>query len=499
MVLVVCFGREFMANAIIGYFRSGTMVKSSFCGVVMAFTILALLKYPGAAYAYLLFTVAFNALLLFGFRQKRLFFDTFIGMFFWLGFWMKFTYIIVFMNTGPGEPIGEFNFTAAAYDYALNVSSLGAIAFLLAGLFRERFFSYPAANAGQDLSALDWVYSRFKKPIWALFVLGVLAVTVSNAYLGIYQKGLPPRTVLPFGLSGIYSLSLLFGLASLSAVLLNCEFKFKSSPYLVSLLALFECFFSNCSMYSRGMILNGSALILGAAQNARMRGMAMAGRFKIIVVGLFFFMFAASILGVNHLRTFVFEMTDAGSMAGSGMNSPEDIINSTSLPFFVNRWVGVEGVMAVTSYDKRGWDFWREAWRERYNSVGTSLYDRTVAVRNSLYLKNTATKHFISLPGIIAFFCYPGSLVFQFVSLFALGLFGALFEVLVYKLGGANIILCALMGQVIAGRYAHFGYVPRQSYLLVGGILIVAVGVFVLNKASARFFPAAGLPSQNQQ
>lgn len=52
--------------------------------------------------------------------------------------------------------------------------------------------------------------------------------------------------------------------------------------------------------------------------------------------------------------------------------------------------------------------------------------------------------HFVSLPGIVAFFYYPGSIPF----------------------------LCALFGQVIAFRYVSLGYVPGQSYLLLESLFL---------------------------
>jgi uncharacterized membrane protein len=56
--------------------------------------------------------------------------------------------------------------------------------------------------------------------------------------------------------------------------------------------------------------------------------------------------------------------------------------------------------------------------------------------------------------------------------MFALGSFAAFVEFSVYKLGGMNVILCALLAQVVAFRFASFGYVPAQSYLLFGSLFL---------------------------
>ena len=45
-------------------------------------------------------------------------------------------------------------------------------------------------------------------------------------------------------------------------------------------------------------------------------------------------------------------------------------------------------------------------------------------------------------------------------------------ELTAYKLSNKNIIFASLIGQVVAYRLIHFGYIPAQSYLLVGSIIL---------------------------
>ena len=112
---------------------------------------------------------------------------------------------------------------------------------------------------------------------------------------------------------------------------------------------------------------------------------------------------------------------------------------------------------------------------------GTSFYDLKIA--SSGYSKMDFSKHhFISLPGILAFFYYPGSFAFLFVTLFLAGTFAAAIEISIYKLSGSNVILCSLLAQVIAYRYAHFGYVPGRSYLLFGTLFLNVLLIYSVNK-----------------
>jgi hypothetical protein len=444
-------------------------------------TFFSLLKYPGRGVVYILFSIAFNGLLLAGFRKNKIFFDTFIGLFFWLGFWFKFSVILLFRGGSFPESTGNFDFSGAAFDHALLVSSVGAVALIVASFIRGNYFSYAKSRVINDNRLILDVYKRYRNIILTSFVFLFVMIAGTNVWLGIYQRGSVPQTILPFGLNGVYTWLLLFGLTSFSAVFLDCEFKINKNPYLVALLSVLETFCSNVSMLSRGMILNTSALILGVHEDQKTQGSFLNIRFKIIILTAFIVLFISSIFMVTIVRTYRF------SIDSTEISLPKTISGSYNMTssIFVNRWVGIEGAMAVSSYQNLGWGLWVQSWQEKFSNTGTSFYDKEIA--KSWYADvNLLNHHFISLPGILAFFYYPGSYIFLFFSMALLGIIGATIESTVYKLSGANIILCSLMAQVIAYRYAHFGYVPKQSYLLIGTIILNVFMIYFLNKICKR-------------
>jgi len=446
---------------------------------VVFLTLLALPKYPGHAYMFLIFSGVFNGLLFAGFRKKALFFDTFIGIFLWLGFWFKFSATLLLRGGRFVDATGGFDFSGPAFDRALLVGAIGAAALLVASLIRGRcWFSYPDAPiAGQRQRILD-TYERYRKVILFSFVSLFIIVGATNVWLGIYQRGCMPRTILPFGLNGVYTWLLLFGLTSLSAVILDCECRTNSRPYSVLSLALLETFCSSVSMLSRGMIINAGTLAFGVDGAQKAKAFWLDARFKMIAVVAAIFLFAGSIFTVNFLRAYRFQL------APSRLSATDATIQTyyTSSALFIGRWVGIEGAVAVSSYPDLGWNLWTRAWQERASTFGTSLYDREIS-RSAYGNENLASHHFISMPGILAFCYYPGSYAVLFCSMFLLGLGGAAIEIMVYRSCGSNVILCSLMAQVIAYRYAHFGYAPRQSYLLIGTMLANVLLLFVLNRA----------------
>ncbi|MEN6318162.1 MAG: hypothetical protein ABFD82_05355 [Syntrophaceae bacterium] len=488
-------------------------VFSLFVCVLSFFT---LMSYPGHAIVYTIFTLALNTLFVCGFTKRKIFFDTFMGVFFWLGFWLKFSVRVAFMGGKfqAAEQIGEFTGSGADYDRALLVSACGVTALLIARFIRSKFlFTYADVNKQVRLEGAFALYRNHRRIVLVSFVTLFVVITVANVAFGIYQRGSVPRAILPFGLSGVCAWLLLFGLASFSAVILDCEFRLKSAPYLVTIISFLESFFSNVSMLSRGMILNGGSLVLGLIENAKRRCFGARLRYKIVIPILFLALFASSVFAVNHLRKnlFYYNFATPTSISKSfifkslfaslsiDMDSPAVrfvVEGLTDLEvLLLDRWTGIEGAMAVSSYSGLGWDLWKTAWQERYSHSGTSMYD--VKILRSPFA-DMSEHHFISLPGIVAFFYYPGSYVFLFFSMLLLGLFGAGIEILTFKFSGGNIILCSLIAQVVAYRYASFGYVPYQSYLLFGSIFLNVLIIYCSDRLLLYFNKTKGQIYQSE-
>ncbi len=451
-------------------------------------------NYSGNWLVYLLFTLVANALLINGFRRRALFFDTFIGIFLWLGFWLKFSLRMALNQAAFGDALA-FDGSPEAFDLALIVSSCGLAALLLASVVRERFFVYPNEAPACNPSGLFLLYRRYRLQCVAAFLAMVMLVAVSNAWLGIYQRGMVAQTVLPYGLNGVYKWLLQFGLASLSALIIRFEIELNRNLTLMAAVpALLESFLSNVSLLSRGMILNSAGLALGGARllsSMKVR----VGFPRIAAVAIAFaVLFAASVLTVNFLRATSYE--DAVAVSPTQPAPSATTIKHMTVPLFLDRWIGIEGVVAVSSSKALGWDLWREAWQERFREGALSIYDKRFVDTPYTANPDAPKFHFVSLPGIVAFLYFPGSLVFLFVALAFCGLLAAAIEIATYRYAGQNWVLCSLVAQVIAFRYAHFGYVPAQSYLLFGTLVLNVAILFAADRILRRSLAAPAVAAQ---
>ncbi|HVS26490.1 MAG TPA: hypothetical protein VHE58_04235 [Burkholderiales bacterium] len=468
-----------------------------FYALICVLSFLAFLEYPGQGQIYVLFTIISTALLYFGFRKNAIFFDTFIGIFFWLGFWLKLTFRVAFLDGQFHEPVGNFDGSGAAFDRALLVTSCGFLGLLSVSFLRAKYvFTYPEKITEVAQKGLIQVYQHHRKVVLLGFVILFVTVAVINIYFGIYQRGAIPRTILPYGLSGIYSWLLLFGLASISALILHFEFTLnKKTSYPVVILSLVEGFLTNVSLLSRGMILNTGALGYGVFRSLKFYSIESSFRFLVVSFLIFILLFGTSVILVEHLRSIdprVLESINISDLRSFDafkklllklhINNIKVLAKGRETPavLILDRWVGIEGVMAVSSYPKQGWDLWSEAWKETPSNK-MSFYDTNLITSPYRYTDRTKY-HYISLPGILAFCFYPGSFPFLFCCMFILGAIAAAIEISVFKLGGGNIILCALLAQVVASRFAHFGYVPSRSYLLFGSLYLNLFIIYFSNE-----------------
>ena len=130
-----------------------------FCSFIVLF-LKAFFLYDGSKIYYFLFTIISFYLLFFSFRKKSFFYENFLGVFLFLGFWFKFS-IILALNLGYGEGIDGLNqkITSQNFDDALVISFFGFLGFIFFGHFREIYLNYPKKIHTLDLSFLYNKYS----------------------------------------------------------------------------------------------------------------------------------------------------------------------------------------------------------------------------------------------------------------------------------------------------------------------------------------------------
>ena len=465
--------------------------KIVFCFLIIFLTYCGFNSYEGNKIIYLFFSIISNYLIYFSFRKNSIFFETFLGLLLWLGFWFKFTCIIAFTDGVFREGVGLFNYTPESFNETLLVSQIGILSFILAGYFREIFiFKYPSKL--NFFFKTNNFFKKKRKLIWIIFLIFFTLIAISNFYFKIYQKGLLPIYDFNFVFSGTYKWLLLFGLTSISAIIIFLEANaFRKFFVFSSLLIFFETFLSSLSMLSRGMIFNAFALLFGIYKFSNKLNIHSKLTYYLKFLSIILVLFYISVVSVNYIRANYFYVGKSAQFVFKKEEVKRKFSNfsehhSEILYLSVNRWVGVDGVMSVISKKEiLNKMFLLNSFKERANAIQPTFYE----LKFDLEISKNVVQVYESvkdvkgntLPGIIAFLFYSGSYYFLFISMFIICIIGSLIEYLAFRLSSNNLIFSALIGQVISYRLIHFGYLPHQSYLLFGTIIITIFLVYLTN------------------
>jgi hypothetical protein len=145
--------------------------------------------------------------------------------------------------------------------------------------------------------------------------------------------------------------------------------------------------------------------------------------------------------------------------------------------FAVDRWVGVEGVMAISAYSNKGVDLLSQGLLERREIGKDNLYVEIVSP--AFYgVVDKSKFEFSEIPGAIAFLYYGNQFWIVAFGMFLLVFFVLASEALVFKLT-LNPLVGALWGGVAANAVAQMGVAPRSLLIffleMISGIAAICL------------------------
>lgn len=454
-----------------------------------------LFHHAGSKFVFTIFSIVSLAMLLSGIYRRASYGYLFLVIFLWLGFWFKLTANFLILGHFPfGEPVGNFNSSMAAWDEVLWIAS-GANVGVLCGGFLYGLF--PVGRAVSARAKAPTWYRPVRRWLWATALAITLGVAAVNIYLGIHQIGITPRTVLPWPLNSLIAWMLNFGSAMLLAVLTWWDMAEdqKIRPQLYAMLG--EAFSSTVSVISRATFpfhVIPQLVALGSRKAAMQRYSKMQLFQFCIAFGA---LFSISIALVSFMRDYQYAGSKAIPLPGSKLES-KAVMNTSQLPatavpappvekissfrwilihqLLVNRWIGIEGVMAVSSYPGKGTPLFIKLLMEKRGVGKVGMYQE---ISNSGYQTADPKYQFASLPGAVAFFFCSGSLVVVVLGMAAMALLVMVAEKGIFVLT-ENPLLCSLFGMTAANTVAQFGVAPRQDapYFLM--IFLAAILVYCL-------------------
>ncbi len=450
-------------------------------------------SYQGSVIVYIAFSVAFLMLLVSAFHNQRTYVYTYLVLFLWLGYWLKVSYHLAFSHPYV-EPTGQFVGSAASWDKVLLISTVAAIGVLISRTIFQRMSGNKQSVLGCKRYIPHWLGTCSS---WHLvsFLLVLIATAVANIYFGIFIVGFDVKTILMWPLNALITLMLVGGGFVVWAASILWWRLDSGRPMFIPLVILVTSgAVITFSTLSRGLIVFFVLPLLYAVYINRQK-VADYSMLKLGLIGLFFIVTTiSSFFFINTIRDNVYidKNNESARIEAKPSSMPSSMPSSVKvrafLNFSVDRWVGVEGVMAVSSYPEIGSDLLLRAILEKPTTDKPSIYQIICPWPSSPQF-NTLKKNvsLFSLPGGIAFLYYSGSIIIVFVSIVLISVLLQYTESVIFSFTG-NPILCSGVGWLMAITFAHFGGAPRYVIPVFVFLFISICFIGVIQSKRTEYF-----------
>lgn len=421
--------------------------------------------WPGSAWPFLAFNCAMIIMVVLASVGPASYAYGFLAIFLFLGFWCK---LAVHLLAGLPfiEPTGLFDKSPGAWDDAVLVAASAALGVASARAIQLILVFRFAAAVPMQYRIAPVFYVRYRGLMWTLSLTAVLVLNLWNSQVAFYQIGVNPRLVLPAHVNIAMAWLINWGFALGIACLVHWEIRLHPERGSVALIGAFiEAAAASISSLSRSAYLFHGISSLLAWIEARRRRFVGSGRLQAA------WMFAAFVLGL--IATLVVVQVQRSDVYFTPIETAKTNQRSASivmavtpaapltldaerqkylrdmlaqLPWLVvNRWVGLEAVLAISSHPGKGQTLFLEAMREDPKRGVDTIFQRIAGAGYGQSERFT----FLTLAGASAVLYYSGSLAV--VALGMLALTGVLLatEALVRRSTG-NPFVASLAGIAMA-------------------------------------------------
>ena len=467
--------------------------------------------YEGSLVVYGTYCMSLILTLFYLTKKRATYFEIFFSVYLFLGFWFKYVFSLILYN---GLVYDSGLESAKNIDNILILGTLISLSCLFSHfIFRKlkkKFLLPKSFNFKNSIFENFYLSHRFKTIF--IFLLIIILFSYLNLKFGIYQRGFIHVNEISELSINIIKWFLLFGLTTFSCFIIHIEItKQKKINIFTILVAIFEIFTSYTSMLSRSFIINTSSILLPAYRQSL--NFTKKYDLKFICISILVILLTLiSIFEVNKIRLQKMEIVHAEhqkKIQNTLSASDENHKNSSELNqtqngkfkketsgdmtnfILVNRWVGIESLILVSNSKSKSFKTFFKSFEETKNNKENTFYEKVFGLLVVKTNNITTDKIFLkgnTLPGIISFLYYTGSIPFVLISLIFIFLFFNLLENLIKYYTFSNVVYSCFISNMIATRLFHFGYAPKDSYLFFGSVFLSFIFLLFLQRFNFRIF-----------
>jgi len=435
-------------------------------------------NYVGNQLLFLLLNLSSFALFVITIRKNVTAVEFFFFIFLLLSFWFKFSYMLLFdkIDAVSSTLEGDFDLSNSNYDKATTIIIIGFVSCIIGSFLREFIFNKLFNEKIFIMNNYFLIfYKQYRFYILFFFIVCLSSFWCVNIIYSIYSKGVV-NTEAPFVLVHFFSWLYKYGFSVFVSLLIYVDyFIFKNKNYFI--FGIFETLFTNITMLSRAFAVSIFSYIRGYAQLIEFNKIRFILN-KIFIKSFFLILIFSflSIFAVTQLRNDSFKKEEYSNSVS--LKETTNIILELSL----NRWIGIDGVLAVSQGKNLSFDFFKSSLIEEKNIREKSFYMKFFFKKYVFNPNDKEEVNTIITPGIFAFLYYSGSIIFISFSIIFIILFCALIENFFLIFSGGNIILSNIIGYTLAQRLIHFGYLPSNTINFLLSFLITLLIVLILSK-----------------
>ena len=469
----------------------------------LIFFLASLSSYPGSGIIYSLFSLIY-AILIFGAILKfRSYSYLFLSVFLWLGLWFKMSVHLI-LDYPYGEVTGNFYIINGSMDDVAIVASVGALALIAVYLFFLRLNIKDPVEISTKSKKYPVYYKLYlnnKNKIFFIFWSMVLVTTASNIFFNIQISGLVPRTILIYPLNALVYWALSIGFVLTFTFMIGLRYRLEGAPpSMLQLLSIgLLTSMTSIAILSRGQyVFIVSAVFVYTLFNYKFifhsSKKSVHSKFSLLLLILSYLVFFyIVIVTVDFLRGYYFDLSlDAGNIVASlSLDKFSTSLTDYSefyrilLQLVVDRWIGLEGIMAVTSYPDKGAALILEALTRTHNIGEIDIYQK---ISNSHYKgMDNFRVSFATIPGIFAFLYYSGSLLVVFFGSFVIGTLMLFFEYFVKRMLKCSLT-SAIISIYLSNIVSQFGLFPVNIFKSLFILLIFLIFARIIISSEAIIF-----------
>lgn len=456
---------------------------------------------------YVIFLVVYSLAILVGlilaFEYKKGVFLYLLSVLLFLGFPFKFS-VHQILNSSYIEPVGYFSYSAAGYLEVLSVGTFGALGILIF----ECFLLFRCITKEYNNEKFIDVKNKF-------CLSGVIICTGIATLLGLLNLkyniilfGMTPDVILPLKGNSIYFLVLTRFLPIAFFCYCGSQFQFKTLIFGTLLFIL-----ASIGVLSRMIVIIYFIVIgirlLQVSTDLSFKKIAKNLVLYIVLLGLAGYatvslstrlryvfnrdmsrkstLLAASAsksstLGQSTTELGITQKISEANKLGS-FNSTLTAIKSLA----IERWVGMEGLMAVVGYPNKGISLFKEALLEpSFKNDGKSFFNKIADQKLQEMMKEMKSHKNISttVPGPIAFFYYTGNKIFVLLGMLSFCVVIYLLELVMWKLFSGFEYVRIYISVFMTFDFYQFGISPISfvKYWLFSFVCIYLWNLVLKNK-----------------